>query len=152
MKVPSSFRFPERLMNSLKARAESRNKSLTEHIQTVLEASRDNEDSEKKYYFELMENPDKSISDIYIKLLSTINIQATRLYLSELKFIIHHCHQAYLFHSHAVSNDHIKVIIDISEDLITVSARENIIFDKHYFYRCFDLSEGFKGPLNENVI
>ena len=34
-------------MNSLKARAESRNKSLTEHVQTVLEASLDNEDFKK---------------------------------------------------------------------------------------------------------
>lgn len=141
MKVPSSFRFPERLMNSLKARAESRNKSLTEHVQTVLEASLDNEDFEKKHYFELMENPDKSISDIYIKLFSTINTQTTRLSLSELKFIIHHCHQAYLFHSHAVSNDYIKVIIEISLELVTVSVRENITFDKHYVYRCFDLSD-----------
>lgn len=85
MKVPSSFRFPERLMNSLKARAESRNKSLTEHVQTVLEASLDNEDFEKKHYFELMDNPGKSISDIYIKLFSTINTQTTRLSLAELK-------------------------------------------------------------------
>ncbi|WP_099108666.1 hypothetical protein [Xenorhabdus sp. KJ12.1] len=141
MKVPSSFRFPERLMNSLKARAESRNKSLTEHVQTVLEASLDNEDCEKKHYFELMEHPDESISDIYVKLFSASNTQATRLSLSELKFMIHYCHHAYLYHRHAVSNDYIKVIIDISLDLVEASLSENITFNKHYVYRCFDLSD-----------
>ncbi|WP_431712602.1 hypothetical protein [Serratia marcescens] len=141
MKVPSSFRFPERLMNSLKARAESRNKSLTEHVQTVLEASLDNEDFEKKHYFELIETPEKSISDIYIKLFSAINTQATRLSLSELKFMMHYCHQAYLYHSHAVSNDYIRTIIHISLDLVRISLLHKITFDKHYVYRCFDLSD-----------
>lgn len=141
MKVPSSFRFPERLMNSLKARAESRNKSLTEHVQTVLEASLDNEDFEKKHYFELMETPEKSISDIYIKLFSAINTQATRLSLSEIKFMMHYCHQAYLYHSYAVSNDYIRTIIHISLDLVRTSLRHKITFDKHYVYRCFDLSD-----------
>ncbi|GAA3592275.1 transcriptional regulator [Gibbsiella greigii] len=140
MKVPSSFRFPERLMNSLRARAESKNKSLTEHVQSVLEASLDNEDFEKKHYYELMENPESGLSNIYIKLFSTIQTQATRLSFSEIKFMLHYCHAAYLSHSHAVNNDYVKIIIDITTELVRASISNNIPYDEHYVFRCLDLS------------
>lgn len=155
MKIPSSFRFPEWLMDKLKARAESKNRSLTEHVQTVLEASIENENFEKKQYYEFIADPEKSISNIYEKLFRETDTKASCLSLSEIKFMIHYCHEAYLYYSGIVSNNYINVIVDITLELIKVSLKDNIQFDKYYVYRCLDLSdENFNKDINElrNVI
>ncbi|WP_312679478.1 hypothetical protein, partial [Escherichia coli] len=68
MKIPSSFRFPEQLMIRLKTIAKSQNRTLTEYVQTVLETSIESEDFEKKQFYEFMADPEKTISNIYIKL------------------------------------------------------------------------------------
>ncbi|WP_312685837.1 hypothetical protein [Escherichia coli] len=140
MKIPSSFRFPEQLMIRLKTIAKSQNRTLTEYVQTVLETSIESEDFEKKQFYEFMADPEKTISNIYIKLFKITESQVIYLSLSEIKFMVHHCHQAYLSYKGIVSHDYINVIVDITLDFIKASLN-HIAFNKNYVYRCLELSD-----------
>ncbi|HIE9447001.1 TPA: hypothetical protein ACXRZU_000619 [Klebsiella pneumoniae] len=141
MKVPSSFRFPDILMRKLKARAETKNTSLTEHVQKVLEASLEFEDFEEKHRHKLMENPIGGLKGLYEKIFSDINGNEVNLSLSEIIFILHYCYKAYNNNSGVVSLSYASIIATIISDLIKHSELMDIPYDKVYTCRCLNLSD-----------
>lgn len=140
MKLPTSFRLPETLLNKLKARSENSKKSISDIVCEALNASFESETSNIKNYNELLLNPINSCIIIYKKLYSYQAFKEVYdIGIPEIKFIINQISNAYRQNADIITADYLCLLMDMTFEFMEYSISNKISFDEHYVYRCLDI-------------